>query len=185
MRLTRHILTLLPAGVVLLAAAPLCAAESEAAQKAGLPPLNPHFFVGQIFWLVISFTVLYVLMSRFALPGVARTQDKRQKLIQADLTAAAAANEAAKKTIALYEKTLLEARATAQHAVSEIRAQAAKEAIDSQHAQQQILLKRVQEAEARIASARDAAIGELQGTVVDTANAAIEKVAGLKLQVKA
>lgn len=36
-----------------------------------MPQLNPEFFLTQIVWLAISFTVLYLILWRVALPRVA------------------------------------------------------------------------------------------------------------------
>ncbi len=52
-------------------------------------------------------------------------------------------------------------------------------------AQQKELNKSLQEAEARIAKARDAALREAQIYAVEIANSVIEKITGMKVQVKA
>jgi F-type H+-transporting ATPase subunit b len=179
MRFLLFALKLCPAGIAALVAVPLWAQEAE---KAGLPPLNTKFYPGQVFWLVISFTVLYVLMARFALPGIERTQAKRQAIIAAELTAANAANEAARKTIAEYEKILADARLKA--VTAEDMSHAAKEAIESQAEQQKVLIRQVHQAEVRIGVARDAAMREVEAAATELANTIIEKVTGLKLQVK-
>ncbi|MDX2027027.1 MAG: F0F1 ATP synthase subunit B' [Alphaproteobacteria bacterium] len=164
--------------------APLTLLASEAEKKEGLPQFDAEMFAGQLFWLAVTFGLLYVLMAYVALPRIARVQDKRQSTISGDLASAAAASEAAKSTIAQYEKALADARLNAQAAVGDIVAQAAKESMQQQAAQQKELAKRLQEANARITKARDAAIGDVQGTAAELAGAIIEKITGTKMQVK-
>lgn len=169
----------------ILAPLPLLAAEGAREAKEGLPQFDTEMFPGQIFWLAITFALLYVMMAYVALPRVARTQDKRQAAISDELAAAAAASEAAKSTIAQYERALSEARMQAQAAVGEITAQAAKASMERQAIQQKELTRRLQEADARITKARDAAIGDIRGPAAELASAVIEKITGTKMQVKA
>ena len=39
--------------------------------ESSMPQLNPEFFASQIFWLIISFAILYIVMAKFALPKIA------------------------------------------------------------------------------------------------------------------
>ena len=95
--------------------------------SAGLPQLDTALFPEQLFWLAVSFAILYVLMAYVALPAVRRTQDNRADTIAADLKAAEQANEQAKAMMAKYEKALADARAEAQGTIAQIAAEAAKE----------------------------------------------------------
>ena len=44
------------------------------------PPLDPGTFAPQLFWLAISFGLLYSLLKRFALPRVAAVIDERDSV---------------------------------------------------------------------------------------------------------
>ena len=46
------------------------AVPHEAGHAKVFPPLDPSTFAPQIIWLAITFTALYVILSRFALPRV-------------------------------------------------------------------------------------------------------------------
>ncbi len=163
-----------------LYALPVLAAESG--EEAGLPQLDTTLFPAQLFWLTVSFVLLYALMSKVALPGVKRTQDNRQQVISAELSAASAANEMARQMVAQYEQALSDARAKAQTTVSDIAAKAAKESAAKQASQQQDLNKRLQDAEAAIRAVRDAALNEIKGSASELAHGIVEKVTGLKVK---
>lgn len=49
-----------------------------------MPQLDPTFFISQLFWLGVSFALLFVLMQFWALPGVTKVIEKRQKIIEGD-----------------------------------------------------------------------------------------------------
>ena len=44
-----------------------------------MPQLNPEFFISQLFWLVISFTFLFVFLWRISLPRIGSALEKRAK----------------------------------------------------------------------------------------------------------
>ncbi|NTU77626.1 MAG: hypothetical protein HGA90_07450 [Alphaproteobacteria bacterium] len=163
-------------GSALLLPVPVWAAEG----KAALPQLDASLFPGQLFWLAITFPLLYILLSRLALPVIQRTQDKRRKALKTDLNAAAKANEKAQAMREGYEKAWADARAKAHVTVTEIATTVAKEAEEKQTAQQAVLNKRIADAEAKIAAVRDAALKDAQTAAADLAKAVVTKITDLK-----
>ncbi len=92
--------------------ATLAVGASGAAQAAegGMPQLNFHDFAPQLVWLLIAFVVLYLIMSRLAVPAIADTLEKRQAKIQGDLDAAEKASEDTRAAVDAYQKRLADAR---------------------------------------------------------------------------
>ena len=52
--------------------------------ESSMPQLNPEFFASQIFWLIISFAILYIVMAKFALPKIADVIESRRDIIARD-----------------------------------------------------------------------------------------------------
>lgn len=92
-----------------------------------MPQLNFQDFGPQLFWLALTFVILYLLMSRLALPRVGNILDERQRRIDADLAAARTLREETDKAIADYEKALADAKARAQQIGREAREEMAAE----------------------------------------------------------
>ena len=80
------------------------------AAEGGMPQLNFHDFAPQLVWLVITFVVLYLIMSKLAIPAISDTLEKRQGKIQGDLDAAEKASEDTRALVDAYEKRLADAR---------------------------------------------------------------------------
>lgn len=79
-----------------------------------MPQFDITTFPSQIFWLVVSFAVLYAIMATLVLPRIGSTVEARERKIQADLDAAQQANDAARTTAAAQDKALAEARGRAE-----------------------------------------------------------------------
>lgn len=101
------------------------AGAAHEAAKAGMPQLDPSTFSNQIFWLLITLTVIYVLLSRVALPRIGGTLAHRKGTIAADL---AAAEELKQKVVAAdkaYHDALTAARIEADKIVAAAKAEIA------------------------------------------------------------
>jgi F-type H+-transporting ATPase subunit b len=49
--------------------------------KEGMPQLNPEFWIAQIFWLIITFFLLFFLIQKFFTPKILFTIEQRKNLI--------------------------------------------------------------------------------------------------------
>jgi F-type H+-transporting ATPase subunit b len=50
-----------------------------------MPQLNPEFFISQLFWLVLTFTFLFIFLWRISLPRISSVLEKRASKINDDL----------------------------------------------------------------------------------------------------
>ena len=55
------------------------------AAEAGMPQLDPTYWASQIFWLILTFAVLYISISKFYLPKIKKNLDDRESKIKEDL----------------------------------------------------------------------------------------------------
>lgn len=88
----------------------------------GLPQLDFSTFPNQIFWLIVSLVVIYLILDRVALPRIASVLAERQGTITNDIAAAEELREKAAEAEAAYEKALADARAEAQEIAAKTRA---------------------------------------------------------------
>ena len=143
-----------------------------------MPQLDYHTFVPQLVWLAISFVVLYILMSRLALPKVRGAIEGRRSHLDGDLGRAAALKEEAEAALAAYQKMLADARAAAQETLRQTGERLAGEAAERQRQLAATLADQVAAAERRIAAGREQALGEIRGIAADVGSAVVAKLTG-------
>src|SRR5262249_24204884 len=89
------------------------------------PPFEKQTFPSQLFWLALTFILLYLLMSRVALPRISSILEERRKRVEADLAEAQRRKDESDATILAGEKALADARARAQTLADETHEKAA------------------------------------------------------------
>ncbi len=146
-----------------------------------MPQFAPETFTPQLFWLLVTFAVLFVAMWRHALPRISGILEARQQRIDSDLERAAALKAEAERVAAEYEKALAEARDKAAAAVKAAGGEMAAEAAKRHESFGQELAARTAEAEQRIAAARDQALGNIKTVAEEAAGAATAKLIGVDL----
>jgi F-type H+-transporting ATPase subunit b len=167
-----------PVYSVLAAAFVIGTSGAAAAAGGGMPQLNFHDFAPQLVWLAITFVVLYLVMSKLAIPVISDTLDKRQGKIQGDLDAAEKASEDTRSLVAAYEKRLADAREEAR------RLQRERNEADSAAATARLteladkLNARIDEAEQRIAGQRAQVMDGLEDMAHDIAADVYSKLSG-------
>lgn len=144
----------------------------------GFPPMDAHSFPSQIFWLVIFFGLLYLLMSKVALPRMAAVLEKRHKAIESDLSRASALKNETQAAITSYEKALADARAKAQGIATETRGKMASEIEAERSALEKTLSAKLAEAESRISSLKATAMKDVNDIAAETAAEIVSSLTG-------
>lgn len=144
----------------------------------------PHFdassFASQLFWLAVTFTALYVLMSKLVLPRIGDILEERQRRISDDLDMAERLKTETEAAIATYEKALADARAAAQAEIARTLDANAAEAAKRHAEMDALLAAKIAESEERIHSARRDALAEVNGIAIEVAAAIVERIADVK-----
>jgi F-type H+-transporting ATPase subunit b len=158
-------------------AEPTAHTEAHEGHRA-FPPFEAQHFPGQLFWLALTFILLYLLMSRIALPRIAGIFAERSKRIGDDLAAANRFKEQSEAASTAYQKSLADARGRAQAIANETRDQQAAEAAATNKRLEGQLHEKLAAAERSIAATRTAAMGNVSGIAADTASAIVEHLIG-------
>jgi F-type H+-transporting ATPase subunit b len=115
-----------------------------------MPQLDFSTFPSQLFWLTITFAVLYLLMAKLILPRIESVIGARQSRMDGDLERASRMQSEAEAVMAAYEKAL----ATA------------------------LIGKRLEEAERRIAEEKGRAMASLRELATEVTQASVSRLIG-------
>jgi F-type H+-transporting ATPase subunit b len=153
----------------------------EARHEGGFPPFESENFAPQLFWLVVIFGLLYVLMSRIALPRVGSILENREARISGDLAAARELQAKAQAAAAENDENLRQRREEAQAIGREAQQKIARETADRRARAEADAAGKIRAAEERIAGAKAQALANVDEIALDAAASIIEKLAGVKL----
>lgn len=144
-----------------------------------MPQLNPLDWAPQLIWLVITFSILYVLMKRVALPRIGSVIAMRAARIAKDLEAADKLRRETQEAIAAYEQALAEAKAEA-HAIAQAGRDKMKEEVAAERAAlERELAAKTTEAEARIHAAKISALKEVNAVAAEVAIEIVRRLIGV------
>ena len=147
-------------------------------EHGAFPPFQLETFASQLVWLAIAFVLLYVLMTKLALPRVASIIEGRQKHIADDVAEASRLKGESDAAVAAYEKALADARGRAQAIASETRDRQAAQAEETRKGLEDQLNAKLAEAEKTIAATKQNAMTNVHGIAADAAKAIVERLIG-------
>jgi F-type H+-transporting ATPase subunit b len=154
------------------------AAHDAHGAKPGLPQLDISTFASQLFWLLISFVILYTVISRVAAPKIGGVIQDRANRIRGDLETAAKAKRDSEAAIAGYEKALADARTRGLKTSDELRNKVQAEINAKNDAASKQLNAETAKAEAGIAERRKAAMAKVGDVARETAADIVVKLTG-------
>ena len=150
-----------------------------------MPQFDPTVFPTQLFWLVVTFVVLYFVLSKWALPKVASVLEARQDKIGDDLDRAAASKQETESALAEYEKSLADGTVKAQGLLRQAADDMAAESAKRHGELAEKLAGDVKSAESRIEDAKQAAVGNIGQVAAEVAQAATRRLIGLDVDAAA
>jgi len=150
---------------------------ANAAESApGMPQLDFSTFPNQIFLLIVTLVVLYLVLSRVALPRIATVLSERHGAIQRDLDKAEEMKRSAIEAENTYNKALADARAKANDIVNEAKSEIQKD-LDKAIAKADLEISaKAVESEKAISAIRDSAVQSVEEVANITANNIVDAI---------
>jgi F-type H+-transporting ATPase subunit b len=98
-----------------------------AAESGGMPQLDPEFWVSQIFWLTLTFGILYIVLSKLILPKISANLELRKSQIQENIEAAEKQREDSESKLKEYENIIFKTKIEAKDIFKETKEKTIKE----------------------------------------------------------
>ncbi|MET4895626.1 ATPase [Sphingomonadaceae bacterium jetA1] len=138
-------------------------------------------YASQIFWLLITFGLLYFVVGRGMVPRIQATVDAREARITSDLAAAEAARAEADRVEAAWRAEMDAARAAAMAETNAAKARAAHAFEAQVKAADADLAERLGHHDLAIANAKAEAMANLQSVAAEAARDLVAKLSGVQL----
>ena len=152
--------------------------EAFAAESGGMPQLNPEFWVSQIFWLTITFGILYVVLSKFILPKISANLEVRKSQILDNIEAAEKQREESELKIEEYEKIVQNSKNEAKNYFKQTREKLLKNINLKKDSLDKELNLEVQKGETEIQELRDRAPEKINKIAVETTKDLLQQLIG-------
>ena len=92
-----------------------------AAESGGMPQLDPEFWFSQIFWLVITFGVLYLILSKIVLPKISDNLETRKSQVLENLEIAEKQRNQSEAKLKEFDNIILKSKIEAKNLFNESR----------------------------------------------------------------
>jgi F-type H+-transporting ATPase subunit b len=152
------------------------AAGHDAAEAVGMPQLDFSTWANQIFWLVVTLVVIFLILSRIALPRIASVLADRQGTITNDIVSAEELKKKAGEAEDAYNQALADARAEAQRIIAKTKAEMAEGLAEAIRQADADISVKAGESEQAIAEIRAGALEAIKSVAGDTAAAIVAKL---------
>jgi F-type H+-transporting ATPase subunit b len=154
------------------------AGAAHEAAKAGMPQLDFSTFPNQIFWLLVTLTVIYLVLSRVALPRIGGTIANRKGTITADLSAAEELRQKAVAAEAAYNEALASARREAAKIIAAAKAEIQEDLNRAIAKADGEIAAKTAESAARIDEIKVGAVAAVEAVAKDTAAELVSALGG-------
>lgn len=149
------------------------------AEGGGMPQLDISTYLSQGFWLVLCFGLLFLVMSKVALPRVSEVLNLRDSKIRHDLETAEKLKSEAESLQAKIEENLASARAESQETLRRATEKAAKYTASATEKTDKSINNTLAEALENISQAKAKAIKDIDSAVASTASVIVRKLADI------
>ena len=155
--------------------------EVFAAESGGMPQLNPEFWVSQIFWLIITFGILYIVLSKFILPKISSNLELRKSQIQENIETAEKQREISEVKLKEYDEIILKSKSEAKNIFKNAREKVIKDI----NLKKEILNKQIDEeisnAEQEIKTLKRDATDKINKIAIETSSDLLKKLIGTEI----
>jgi F-type H+-transporting ATPase subunit b len=152
--------------------------EVFAAESGGMPQLNPEFWISQIFWLTLTFGILYVVLSKLILPKISANLELRKSQIQENIEAAEKQRESSETKLKEYDDIVLKSKLEAGNIFKEAREKVIKDIGSKKKTLDEQIDEEIKKAEQEIEVLKKTAPEKINKIANETSSELIKKLIG-------
>ena len=155
--------------------------EVFAAESGGMPQLNPEFWVSQIFWLTLTFGILYIVLSKLILPKISANLELRKSQIQENIEAAEKHREDSESKLKEYDDIVTKGKLEAKNIYKEVREKALKDINLKKENLDKQIDEEIKKAEEEINILKKSAPEKINKIAIETSSELVKKLIGAEV----
>ena len=152
--------------------------EVFAAESGGMPQLNPEFWISQIFWLTLTFGILYIVLSKLILPKISANLELRKSQIQENIEAAEKQRESSENKIKEYDEIVLKNKLEAKNIFENAREKVIKDISSKKEVLDKQIDEEIKKAEQEIELLKKSAPEKINRIAIETSSELVKKLIG-------
>jgi F-type H+-transporting ATPase subunit b len=155
--------------------------EVFAAESGGMPQLNPEFWVSQIFWLTLTFGILYIVLSKAILPKISSNLELRKSQIQENIEAAEKQRIESDTKLKEYDDLILKSKIKAKNIYKDAREKVIKDINLKKEVLDRQIDEEIKKAEKEIEVLKKNAPEKINKIAIETSSELIRKLIGAEI----
>ena len=155
--------------------------EAFAAESGGMPQLNPEFWISQIFWLTLTFGILYIILSKLILPKISDNLESRKSQILENIEAAEKQRENSEEKLKEYEEIVSKSKMEAKSIFNQAREKALKDISAKKEVLDKQIDEEISKVEQEIKELQSGAAEKINKIAIETSSELIQKLIGAEV----
>ncbi len=152
-----------------------------AAESGGMPQLNPEFWVSQIFWLSLTFGILYVILSKLILPKISANLELRKSQIQENIDSAEKQRQNSETKLKEFEEIVLRSKLKAKDIFNNARDKALKDINIKKEALDKQIDEEIKKTEQEIETLKKNAPEKINKIAIETSSEILKNLIGAEV----
>ena len=149
------------------------------AESGGMPQLNPEFWISQIFWLTLTFGILYVVLSKLILPKISANLELRKSQIQENIEAAEKQRVNSESKLKEYDEIISKNKLEAKNIFKNTREKALKNITYKRETLDKQIDEEIKKAEEEISVLKKNAPEKINKVAIETSSELLKKLIGV------
>ena len=152
---------------------------ASAAEKAGMPQLDTKFWFSQFFWLTITFSILFFLLSKFILPKISANLEIRKSQILENISEAEEKREESEIKIKEFEEIVEKSKNESKIFLKQAKEKITKNISIKKEALEKELSEEIQKIEVEIQELRSKAPEKINKIAMETSADLLQQLIGV------
>ena len=152
--------------------------SAQSGESGGMPQLNPEFWVSQIVWLILTFGILYIVLSKLILPKISDNLESRKSQILENIETAETQREESEKKLKEFEKIILESKIEAKNYFNEARQKILEDINNKKVALEKDIDNEISAAEQEVNSLKITSSEKIKKIAIETSSELIKQLIG-------